>query len=98
MIRLLDQARAVLDDAVDAGILDERSDSITRVVIWAAAVGGVLQASRLDVYDADLFIGPQMSLSLTMDLFRAWGASREQLDAANEIVDRLATTGPIAPR
>ena len=98
VIRLLDQARAVLDDAVDAGILDERSDSMTRVVIWAAAIGGVLQASRLDVYDADLFMAPQMSLSLTMDLFQAWGASREQLDAANAVVDRLAASGPIAPR
>jgi hypothetical protein len=61
-------------------------------------VGGVLQASRLDVYDADLFIGPQMTLSLTMDLFRAWGASRDELDVANEVVDRLAVTGPLAPR
>jgi AcrR family transcriptional regulator len=98
VIRLLDTARACLDDAVDAGIIDTRSDSMTRVVTWAAAVGGVLQASRLDVYDADLFIGPQMTLSLTMDLFRAWGASRDELDVANEVVDRLAVTGPLAPR
>ena len=98
VFRLLDMARACLDGAVDAGVLDERADSMTRVVIWAAAVGGVLQASRLDVYDAELIAGPTMSLSLTMDLFQAWGATRDQLDAANEVVDRLVATGPIAPR
>jgi AcrR family transcriptional regulator len=98
VIRLLDTARACLDDAVDTGIIDQRTDSMTRVVTWAAAVGGVLQASRLDVYDVDLLNGPQMSIRLTMDLFHAWGATREQLDAADEVVDRLAATGPIAPR
>jgi AcrR family transcriptional regulator len=98
VIRLLDQGRACLDEAVDVGVLDDRDDSMSRVIIWASAVGGVLQASRLDVYDADLFIGPQMSLTLTMDLFSAWGANREHLAAANAIVDELAATGPLAPR
>ena len=98
IMRLLDQARLALDEAVATGVLDDREDAMSRIVIWAAAVGGVLQAGRLDVYDADLFVGGDMARTLTMDLFHAWGASFDQLAAANALVDDLAAAGPLAPR
>ncbi len=93
VMRLLDEARGCIDDASNAGALDQRDEAMTRVVIWAAAVGGVLEAGRLDEYDADLFNGTRLALTLTFDLFTAWGASRDELASASEIVDSLELEG-----
>jgi AcrR family transcriptional regulator len=98
IMRLLDQARLLLDDGVAAGCFDDREDAMTRIVVWTAGVGGVLQAGRLDVYEADLFVGRDLARMLTMDLFHAWGAGLDELAAANGLVDRLAASGPLAPR
>jgi len=68
-----------------------------KVIVWAAAVGGVLQLSHLDVYDLDLFDGDRLARQTTLDLFVAWGADRALLDAAVARVDQLAESGPLAP-
>jgi AcrR family transcriptional regulator len=93
VMRLLDEARMCIEDATEAGSLDRRDDAMTRVVIWAAAVGGVLQAGRLDPYDAELFDGTRLALTLTFDLFSSWGAVRDDLATANEVIDSLALDG-----
>jgi len=89
VMRLLDQARQVIDAASATGALDDRDDAMSRVVIWAAGVGGVLQAGRLDVYDMDLFAGDRLAVTLTDDLHRAWGATPDGLASAHEFVDRF---------
>jgi len=96
-MRLLDQARACLDEATTAGALDDRDDPMVRVVVWAAGVGGVLQAGRLDVYDAELFSASRLAHTLTGDLFLAWGAPPADLEAAHATVDRIEAAGTLAP-
>jgi hypothetical protein len=95
---LLDGVRACVESATEVGALDGREDTMARVVTWAAAVGGALQLSRLGVYDADLFDGDRLARNLTDDLFVAWGADRDRVEAADRIVDALRAGGPLAPR
>ena len=95
-MRLLDRMRVGIDAAVDAGAIDP-GDTMARVVTWAAAVSGVLQVSRLDVYDAELFDGDRLARQLSLDLLLAWGADRAGLQAATARVDALAAHGPLAP-
>jgi AcrR family transcriptional regulator len=93
VMRLLDEARDCIEAAADAGSLDGRADPMTRVVVWAAGVGGVMQAGRLDIYDAELFDGARLASVLTFDLFASWGATRDELDVASEVVDSLELEG-----
>ncbi len=95
-MRLLDQMRAGLDAAAEAGVLAS-ADTMGRVVTWAASVGGVLQLSRLTVYDAELFDGEGLARELCLDLLRAWGAAPDRLSQMVDLVDELAVTGPLAP-
>ncbi len=95
-MRLLDRMRVGIDAAVDAGAI-EPADTMARVVTWAASVSGVLQVSRLDVYDAELFDGDRLARQLSLDLLVAWGADRARLEAATARVDALAALGPLAP-
>jgi AcrR family transcriptional regulator len=93
VMRLLDEARDCIESAAAAGSLNEAEDAMSRVVVWAAGVGGVMQAGRLDIYDAQLFDGTRLALVLTFDLFTAWGATRDELAAASDIVDSLGLEG-----
>ena len=69
-----------------------------RVVTWASAVAGVLQLSSLGPYDAELFDGDRLARDLTIDLFVGWGAARDEVEAADRIIDELRAAGPLAPR
>lgn len=90
VMRLLDQGRQCLDAAAEAGVLNDHADSMSRVVIWAAGVGGVIQAGRLSVYDAELLAGERLAAALTNDLHLAWGADPGDLAAAHQLLDALA--------
>lgn len=74
-MRFVGQAHDVIATATDLGVLDE-GDALDRAVTWAAAVGGVLQISRLDHFDADLFDGERLARRLNLDLVVGWGAGR----------------------
>jgi AcrR family transcriptional regulator len=95
---LLDGVRTVVETATETGALDTREEPMARVVTWAAAVGGVLQLSRLGVYDTELFDGDRLARNLTANLFVSWGADRERVDEADHIVDGIRAEGPLAPR
>ena len=97
-MRLLDQARACVDAALaERALLPGPLSSMDRVIVWAAAVGGVLQLSHLDVYDLELFDGDRLARQTTLDLFVAWGAEPGMLAAAVARIDHLASKGPLAP-
>jgi AcrR family transcriptional regulator len=96
-MQLLDEARVAVAMATEVGALDDREDPMSRVVTWAAAIGGVLQLSRLGVYDAELFDGDRLARAATADLFVGWGAPRARVDAADELVEALRRDGPLAP-
>jgi AcrR family transcriptional regulator len=95
---LLDGVRTVVETATGNGALDTREEPMARVVTWAAAVGGVLQLTRLGVYDAELFDGDRLARNLTANLFVSWGADRARVDDAERIVDGIGAEGPLAPR
>ena len=95
-MRLLDQLRSGIDEAVEHGQLDD-SDTMSRVITWAAAVSGVMQVTRLGVFDAEMFDGDRLAKRLSLDLLSAWGASPAVLERAVERVESLATDGPLAP-
>jgi AcrR family transcriptional regulator len=95
-IRHLDLARVLLDEAVDAGVI-AGADSWARVVTWLAALNGVVQTSRLAVWDEDLFDGVVLAAGLNDDLLRGWGADPAELEAASRHIDELARRGPLAP-
>lgn len=96
-MRLLDRARQALDEATEAGALGAGS-AMDRVIVWAAAMSGILQVSRLDVFDAELFDGQRLAMAFLLDLFVGWGAEPGALAAASLRVDEIAAMGPLAPR
>lgn len=96
-MRLLDQARACLEDAVRAGVLAP-GDSMERVVVWAAAVSGVLQLSNLSVHDDELFDGARLARQCSDDLLLAWGAPHSLLTRVDNEIDDFARSHALAPR
>ena len=95
-LRLLDAARACLDDAADSGAL-HAGDGADRVVTLAAAVTGVVQVRTLQPLDPHLFDGARLAERLALDLLAGWGAEAGTLAAAAARIDELAATGPLAP-
>jgi len=95
-MRLLDRARQALDEAQRSGALDD-GDALDRVITWAAATAGILQVSRLDVFDAELFDGQRLAAAFFVDLLVGWGADRSAIERVSLLVDELAAHGPLAP-
>jgi AcrR family transcriptional regulator len=94
--RHLDLTRAVIDEAQDGGVIDD-GDAWSRVVAWLAAVNGVVQVSRLAMWDAELLDGARLAALLSHDLVLGWGASTDELARAETHILRLEGRGPLAP-
>lgn len=95
-MRFIGQASDVIAAATVHGVLGD-GDPLDRAVTWAAAVAGVLQISRLDHFDAELFDGERLARQLNLDLIVGWGASPAAVAAADGLVSDLARRGPLAP-
>jgi AcrR family transcriptional regulator len=93
---LLAKAVAVLDAAHAAGEL-RAGNSTERTIIWAAALGGVLQTDDLERYSPELFGHTRLALQANRDLLLGWGADPARLEAAERRVDGLAEEGPLSP-
>lgn len=96
IVRFMLMGQQVINDAQDAGVFTP-SEGLDRITTIAAAINGVLRLSTQGMYDADLFDGQRLALTLLRDLGRGWGASEEQLAAAWAAVDAVAAAGPLAP-
>ena len=94
--RLFDEPRALLDAAVDAGVL-QPGDPTERVVRWLAGLNGVLLVDNLAALDRHLFRAQHLGRALTADLLVGWGAARTDVEVAGSHVERLAALGPLAP-
>jgi AcrR family transcriptional regulator len=92
----LEHATALLDEAASLGAITA-AGSWERVVLWLAAINGVVQTARLAIYDPVLFGGVRLATQLNLDLLRGWGADPDELDRASRHIDRLAAEGPLAP-
>jgi len=88
--RLLDMARACIEDAATAGAL-RPADALDRTLVLAAALNGVLQLSKLARWDADLLDGARLARALVDDLVLGWGADPDALASAHAAVDDVET-------
>lgn len=95
-MEVIGQAAQVVADAQAAGVV-EPTDPIVRALMWASALGGVLQTDDLEQYAPDLFGQTRLAQQANLDLLRGWGAPPDGLARANALVDDLAATGPLAP-
>ena len=96
VVRLAEVPRALLDEGVAGGMLDD-GDNLERVVRWLAALDGVLLLDGLSGVDRHLFRAQHHGRALTADLLTGWGADRADVEVAASHVDRLAALGPLAP-
>ena len=93
---LLARAMSFVEAGQAIGVIREGS-AIDRTVMLAAALGGLLEADDLEHYAPELFGGTRLARRLHLDVLAGWGADAALLDAASELVDRLADGGPLAP-
>ena len=93
---LLGQAAECLDAAEGIG-LATAGESLERVIVWAAALGGVLETDSLARYVPELLGDGRLARRTNLDLLRGWGVPDDRLIAATRVVDDLATRGSLAP-
>lgn len=93
---LLDEARAAVDVAGEAGVI-AADDPMAVVIRWAAALTGALLASNLAPLNPIAFDGRRLARLLQRDLLLGWGAPRDLVDLAEEHVEALAAAGSLAP-
>jgi len=102
--RVLPNAMALLGaigEPIEAATQDSAllpGSTLDRVIVLTASVGAVLQVSRLDVYDQELFDGQRLARRLCADLFAGWGASAERLEVAAGLVGEFAATNRLCSR
>jgi AcrR family transcriptional regulator len=95
-LRLLDNARQLLEDAAEQGALRD-GPSIQRAIVLVAGTTGVLMTSGLGRFDENLFDGRALASLMVHDLFLGWGADPDQLSVAEGIVSTLAEHGQLIP-
>ena len=93
---LLGQAAECLDAAEGIG-LATAGESLERVIVWAAALGGVLETDSHARYVPELLGDSRLARRTNLDLLRGWGGPDDRLIAATRVVDDLATRGSLAP-
>lgn len=93
---LLGQAAECLDAAESLG-LASAGESLERVIVWAAALGGVLETDSLARYVPELLGDGRLARNTNLDLLRGWGVPDARLVRATAAVDDLASTGTLAP-
>jgi AcrR family transcriptional regulator len=93
---LLTKAVGVIEGAQAAGEL-RPGNATDRTIIWAAALGGVLQTDDLEHYAPELFGHTRLALQANRDLLVGWGADPARIEAAERAVDALAADGPLSP-
>ena len=95
-MELLSQAVDCLTDAQQLGVVTPAAQ-FERVIVWAAALGGVLETDRLAMYVPELLGDGRLARSTNLDLLRGWGVSDYLLARATAEVDLLAEDGSLAP-
>jgi AcrR family transcriptional regulator len=93
---LLGQAAECLDLAEAHGVASP-GESLERVIVWAAALGGVLETDSLARYVPELLGDGRLARRTNLDLLRGWGVPDERLVRATEAVDDLASRQSLAP-
>lgn len=105
---LMNNARNLIDDAVEAGALSAgrpgtgaADDSVSRTLRMAGALNGGLLVSNVasnpDLVDIDTFNGQRLARVLSEDLMMGWGAQPETLDEAVKLLDRMERDGALLP-
>lgn len=93
---LLGQAAECLDQAEGLGVASP-GESLERVIVWAAALGGVLETDSLARYVPELLGDGRLARNTNLDLLRGWGVPDDLLVEATAAVDALAASQSLAP-
>ena len=93
---LLGQAAECLDSAEAQGLVTP-GQSLERVIVWAAALGGVLETDSLARYVPELLGDGRLARSTNLDLLRGWGVPDDRLTRATGLIDELASRQTLAP-
>ena len=95
-LRLLDNARQLLENAAEEGALRD-GPSIQRAIVLVAGTTGVLMTSGLGRFDEALFDGRALASLMVHDLFLGWGADLDQLTVVEDLISTLAEHGQLIP-
>lgn len=95
-LRLLDNARQLLEDAAETGALRD-GPSVQRAIVIVAGTTGVLMTSVLGRFDEGLFDGRVLATLMVHDLFLGWGADPDQLSVVEGIISTIAEHGQLIP-
>lgn len=88
-LRLLGLAQTRIERATDAGVLDDSASPQSRTVAFAAALTGCVQLETVEFWDPDLLRPLAIGRQVIDTLLHGWGANRDDLRAAHDIVDQL---------
>ena len=94
-MELLTRAVVAIEEAQAVGAIEPGS-GIDRAALLAGALSGVLEGDDLEKYVPSLFGGTRLAQQANLDLLRGWGADRVALTRATELIDEMATEGPLA--
>jgi len=107
-LALLNNARNLIDDAVEAGALtagrpggSSADDSVSRALRMAGALNGGLLVSNVaanpDLVDSSTYDGQRLARMLAEDLMMGWGATPDLLGEAVALLDRMERDGALLP-
>jgi len=95
IMALLERVVAALDAAASAGVV-QPVDPLARAIMWAAALGGVLEADDLERYVPGVLGGGRLARQVSLDLLVGWGADATEVARIDRAIDRVAEKLPLA--
>lgn len=93
---LLERAAWAMDVCVRRGVLDD-GNAFERVVVWAAAINGVLMAADLPIFEPEPDAPSRFVDDVGEALLTRWGAGDADLQTAEDHVRAFAATATLAP-
>ncbi len=109
-LALLAQLHQMIDDALAAGALSDRSEvgevseqqTLRRTLRWVGGLNGALLVSNATSNPAwlseDELDGQRLAIALAQDMLLGWGAPPLTLASANEFVRNLAARDRLLPQ
>jgi AcrR family transcriptional regulator len=95
-MQLVAHAITALETAQNSGAIGP-GNSLDRAIIWSSSISGVLQTDDLEKYAPELFGSARLARQTNLVLLAGFGADEQSLDSATDLVDQMATAGPLAP-
>lgn len=107
VLALFAEGRVLHDHAVEVGAIGQDmdqpgNDGTSRTIRWVAALNGAILVDNATAgitgdLDPEAFSQDLMTRAITADFLIAWGASKQTLAAAFEIIEQMAADGTLLP-